>query len=604
MALVAVEGLRVELTQGGAPIVEDVSFQIYRGEVLGLVGESGSGKTTVGLAMLADARQGARIAKGIVSIGGIDLLTLSAEELRTVRGRVVAYVPQNPIAALNPALRLGRQLHELVTLDEPSVHGSIARERISRVLREVQLPSESRFLRRFPHQLSGGQQQRVCIAMAFMRKPKFLVLDEPTTGLDVTTQSHILKTIRELCNLHKVAALYVTHDLTVIADLAHRVVVLYAGRVAEIAGSKRLFRMPAHPYTRRLLSAIPDVRQRHDLKPIPGEAPMPELRPSGCSFHPRCPCAIPRCSEERPGPINLGSGDVVWCLRARELENYSNRLNDAQPWAAPETGAPLLRVRRINAFYGDQQVISDVSFDVRTGECVALVGQSGSGKSTLSRILIGLHPSHAGEVLLKNEPLNPYSRLRPVQARQSIQYIFQSPYSSLNPKHTVNEILSLPAHHYFGLSGSSAHRMVAEALEKVSLQANVTSRFPTELSGGELQRVAIARAIICRPELLICDEITSALDVSVQAAIIQLLQRLRVVDRISLIFVTHNLALVRAIADRVLVLNSGRLIESGDMPSVLENPKESYTRQLIEDTPSAQRVWQSEEMGAVPLAMP
>jgi peptide/nickel transport system ATP-binding protein len=579
-----VDGLRVELPGSGEDIVSGVSFQIASGEVLGLVGESGSGKTTIATALLGYARGGARITQGRVAVDGVDLLALRRDKLRECRGKVVAYVPQDPSAALNPALRIGTQLREL-----PEVHGlptgETPLERIELVLEEVKLPSDRGFLRRFPHQLSGGQQQRICIAMAFLLRARLIVLDEPTTGLDVTTQALVLETIRALCVAHGVAALYVTHDLAVVANLADRVLVMYAGRLAEVGSSEQVFRRPAHPYSSRLIAAIPHVGQRRVLDAIPGQAPAPGTRPAGCFFEPRCPIRIDRCSSQEPPLVEVDTGHVARCHRA-EVTNSARRPPmpmDAAPDADQRTA--ILSVADVSASYGQQAVLHDVSLELRSRECLALVGESGCGKTTLARSIIGLMRTYTGEIRFRGQTLARAARDRPSDQRRAIQYIFQSPYNSLNPRKTIYQIVETPLRHFFGLAGSGAGERVEATLARVALPREVLTLYPDQLSGGERQRVAIARALICEPEILICDEITSALDVSVQAAIIHLLTQLRGSEQLSLLFVTHNLALVRAIADRVIVMQRGRILESGETGRVLDAPKEPYTRELLADTP-------------------
>jgi peptide/nickel transport system ATP-binding protein len=580
-----VSELRVELHPSGHEIIKDIGFSVGRGEVVGLVGESGSGKTTVALALLGHAKRGTRIADGSVRVDGVEMVGRSVAEVRAARGSNISYVPQDPAAALNPALTIGTQLFEVIETHRRSATSDEARDRVLETLREVELPPERTFLRRFPHQLSGGQQQRVCIAMAFLLRPKMIVLDEPTTGLDVTTQAHVLETVRELCDEHNVGAVYVSHDLAVVSVLAQRVLVMYAGRVVEAGPVKRLFTRPGHPYTRRLVEAIPDISARLVLEAIPGHVPPPGRRPEGCVFAARCPVALPSCYDGEPPYVQLEPKHDVACFRAAEVAESDLSLVVA-PDAARATAEPVLVVRAINAFHGNQQVVHDASLDLRPRECVALVGESGSGKTTLSRAIMGLHLPRSGEVVFHGEVLSADVRKRPAKSRRGLQYIFQSPYNSLNPRRTIGEIVGVPIEHFFGLRGRKRAERVYGALERVSLPPAVAAAFPDELSGGERQRVAIARALACEPKVLICDEITSALDVSVQAAIIQLLDDLRRQEELAIVFVTHNLALVRTIADRVMVLSAGHVVESGITASVIGHPEHPYTRELIADTPT------------------
>ncbi len=585
-SLVEVRDLRVELTGTGDDVVDEISFTIEAGEVLGLVGESGSGKTTIGTALLGHARRGAAIVGGEVVVDGTSILDLSGDRLRQIRGSLVAYIPQDPTASLNPALRIERQLSEMLDAHVPEWSEERRRTRINAVLDEVKLPQDSEFLRRYPHQLSGGQQQRVAIAMAFILQPRLIVLDEPTTGLDVTTQAHVLETVRELCSAHGVAGLYVTHDLAVVANLADRVLVAYAGRLAELASRRDLFERPVHPYTRRLLATIPLVSERRALDPIPGQAPAPGSRPGNCFFAPRCSFALPICTAEEPPVIEASPGHFARCVRAGELLTQALPANVVTHEVPADGAEAILTVDGLSTFYGSRQILFGVSMSLRPNECLALVGESGSGKTTLARSIIGLATTWYGEIAYKGEPLGNKARLRPVEVRRELQYIFQSPYTSLNPRRSIEESIAMPLQHFFGLKGRKAREQVEWALESVSLPARFVSRYPDELSGGERQRVAIARALVCEPEVLICDEITSALDVSVQASIVRLLEELRQEYGLALLFVTHNLALVRSVADRVIVMENGRIVETGDLDDVLDRPHETYTRMLLANTPS------------------
>lgn len=584
-AAVEVSDLRVELLSGAGTIVEDVSFSIEAGEILGLVGESGSGKTTVATALLGDARRGALISGGSVRIGAVEVLALGPAKLRRLRGRVVSYISQDPSAALNPAVRIGSQLGELIAVHERATDRSQRGARVRQALAEVNLPASRDFLRRYPHQLSGGQQQRVCIAMAFLLRPQVIVLDEPTTGLDVTTQAHVLATIRELCVAHEVAALYVSHDLAVVSELASRVVVMYAGRTVEVGPTTDVFARPGHPYTRKLVEAIPDVRVRERLAAIAGRAPRPGTRPPCCVFAPRCEAALAICHEQAPPPQRLAAGQVVRCHRALELRERSRPPRESLPAAAASSAPPVLAVRDARALYDGREVLHGVSLELQPRECLALVGESGSGKTTLSRAVVGLVTQARGTVVFEGQELSPTVSGRPRSARRKLQYIFQSPFASLNPRKSIAEIIETPLRHFFDLSRHELVQRAVDALERVELSGAVLRRYPHELSGGERQRVAIARALGCEPSVLICDEITSALDVSVQAAIVELLRELQESQELALLFVTHNLALVRTIADRVAVMEAGRIVETGAAEQILDAPGEAYTRALLDNTP-------------------
>ncbi|MBA1201029.1 ABC transporter ATP-binding protein [Pseudomonas capeferrum] len=578
-----VSDLRVELA-GQVEVLAEVSFGLTAGEIVGLVGESGSGKTTLATALLRHARQGARIVGGRIEVAGQAVLELEGEALRLARGGLVGYVAQDPATALNPALRVGALLHETLLAHQPGATRDELRQRIVETLLDVGLPDDKAFLRRFPHQLSGGQQQRVMLALAFVLRPRLIVLDEPTTALDVTTQAHVLETLKRLCRGHGVAALYVTHDLAVVRDLVDRVLVMYAGRLVEMAGREALFVRPAHPYTRALLAAIPDIARRQPLQAIAGHAPAPGQRPVGCAFAPRCPRRRSECLVVEPALLAHDGIHQVACLVPhQEPVTLTDTVSEAAA-PVPEGEAVLLEVRDLDVAY-DRQVLFDVSLQVGQGECLALVGESGSGKTSLARAIAGLGENVQGHLRYAGEPLAFSARRRDARLRHQIQYVFQNPYRALNPRQTVLQTLSAPLAHFFGVRGNEARRRVEAVLERVSLSTRVAHLYPHSLSGGERQRVAIARALICEPRLLVCDEITSALDVSVQASILALLRRLQG-QGLTLLFVTHDLGVVRAIADRVLVLRQGRVVEQGTTEQVLGQPADPYTRTLVAHSPS------------------
>jgi peptide/nickel transport system ATP-binding protein len=585
-AVLEVESLRIEVERTKVDIVDEISFHIPAGEVLGLVGESGSGKTTVGLAMLGHTRRGAKIAGGEVRVDGHDILGLSAAQLRALRGRTVSYVPQDPSSALNPNLRIGLQLRETLAAHGFGASDEEREARLREMLAEVLLPSDAPFLRRYPHQLSGGQQQRVGLAMAFACRPRVIVLDEPTTGLDVTTQAHVLATVRMLCDAHGVAALYVSHDLAVVATLANRVAVMYGGRMVEIGPERVLFQESAHPYTRRLIEAIPEMSGKHALEGIPGTAPRPGLRTRGCFFAPRCQFVVEKCWDAFPPVSRVSPSHEVRCYRFADVRAEGARDRRPAPPRSVGEADVLIDVRNVDASHGDRQVLFDVSLTVKPRQCVALVGESGSGKTTLARCIAGLHRSFTGEIALRGRPLPRGARARDRETRREIQYVFQSPYSSLNPHKTVGQIVGQPLALFFEHGRAGTHSRIVQALERVSISTSVIDRYPHELSGGERQRVAIARALVAEPTLLVCDEITSALDVSVQAAIVDLIAELQREMQLGLLFVTHNLALIRTIAEEVAVMSAGKIVELGKVDDILDSPKEPYTRSLLADTPS------------------
>jgi peptide/nickel transport system ATP-binding protein len=582
---VDVAGLRIETT-GGREIVADVSFSVAQGKCLALVGESGCGKTSTALALLGHAREGTRVTAGTVRLaGGEDVLAMSDARRRRLRGAEISYVPQDPTASLDPRQRVGAQVAEVLRVAGRSRAEAAAGT--ADMVARVGLPNDPAFLRRFPFELSGGQQQRLAIAMALIGGPSVVVLDEPTTGLDAATQARVLDLLRDLGREREVAFVYVTHDLAAVDGLADHVAVMYAGRVIEEGEKQRVFSRPAHPYTALLLDSVPRLSLRLALRGIPGTAPAPGRRPTGCRFAPRCPLAIDVCRTEEPEPLAV-EGRRVRCHRAFEITRAIDRAAVASSPPAPDTS--LLRVDGLAASYpktargqGEGFALQDISFGVAPGECIALVGESGSGKSTLGRCIVGLHRPDAGAITLRGEPLAAHARDRTARQCQEIQFVFQNPNRSLNPARTVSEIIGRPLER-LGIGRRERRGRTKDLLERVRLPEAAIDRYPRELSGGEKQRVAIARALAPRPVLLICDEITSALDVSIQAAIVSLLDELRA-DGLAMLFVTHNLALVNSIADGVVVLEGGRIQEQGTAASVLGDSQHDYTRMLLAAVP-------------------
>ncbi len=582
--VVRVEGLRVELGSG-APIVEEVSLEVHAGEVLGLVGESGSGKTTVALALLGYARPGCRITAGAVQVDGEGLTGRGEAALRSLRGRLVSYVPQDPGSALNPSLRVGAAIGDMVRAHAPGRNpGEAAFEALAR----VHLPGDRAFARRFPHQLSGGQQQRVTIATALVCEPPAVVMDEPTTGLDVVTQAHILEEVDRLRAESGLAVVYVSHDLAVVASIADRIAVMYAGRVVEEGPAAEILARPRHPYTRGLIASIPDHVVPRRLHGIPGVATGVGDRPRGCAFATRCLQRVARCDEEMPELEPASAGHLVRCFEWARTPALSLEEPVGTRHTSPGT-EPLLAVEGLTAVHssraGTVVAAEDVSFALAPGECVALVGESGSGKTTIARCVAGLHVPAAGRIFLDGKPLAPKARARTREERRRVQIVFQNPYDSLNPRHRVGDSISRPARILRGLDRREAEAEVAALLGRVRLPAALATRFPGELSVGERQRVAIARALAAAPDLVVCDEITSALDVSVQAAVLELLAELRAELGLSLLFISHDLGVVASVADRVLVLERGIVCEEGPVGELLAAPAHEYTRRLVAAAP-------------------
>jgi peptide/nickel transport system ATP-binding protein len=568
----------------GAEILQDVSLDVYAGEVLGLVGESGSGKTTLALAMIGYVRRGLRFAGGAVRLDGLDVLALPEDDLRKLRGSTLAYVPQDPATALNPARRIGPQLREALTF-----HGrddAEAADRVHQLLAEVGLGSVPNVLDAFPHQLSGGQQQRATIAMAFACRPAIIVLDEPTTGLDVTTQRRVLETVRQLCSDYGVAAVYVSHDVAVVGELANRVAVLYAGRVVEVGAMTDVFGAAEHPYTRGLLRAVPSPDRAGHLVGMEGLPPRPGARPAGCSFAPRCPLVVDECRVAVPDLVAASAaGHAARCIFVGQERSARRSAEPERTHSTTTSDEAILVVEGLGASYGATAVLHDISLEIPRGACVAVVGESGSGKTTLARCVVGLHRSWSGRIRFQEAELAPGVHERSIEELRLLQYVFQNPYASLNPRRSIGGLVAQPVDHFSKLARSDRDRAVRDAIASVSLSVELVSRYPDQLSGGERQRVAIARTLAVSPSLLVCDEVTSALDVSVQASVVELLRRLQSEHGLSLLFITHNLALVRSIAQQVVVMREGRVVESGPVEAVLDDPQDPYSRALMHDVP-------------------
>jgi peptide/nickel transport system ATP-binding protein len=593
----------LEVTAGnGDHILNSVSLDLLPGQSIGLVGESGSGKTALAHALLGFARPGLHLSGGSVRVRGTELVGRSERELRELRGRVISYVPQDPATSLNPSIRVINQVREILRAHAPERESD---QHILDVFRRVELPVDEAFLRRYPHQLSGGQQQRLALALAIACEPPVIVLDEPTTGLDVITQATILEEVRRLQRELGVALVYVTHDMAAVASVVDRIAVMYAGDIIEEGAVAGVVSRPHHPYTRGLVSSVPDPRTARTLTGIPGVAVAPGEVGDTCAFAPRCELKIPACEESRPPLYAVGNDRSVRCIRWELTPAPSFVPRAIVPEAAAAT--PLLAVTNLRAVYGGRiatvVAVDDVSFDVASGECVALVGQSGSGKTTVARCVVGLHAPAAGSIRLDGADLAHKAGARSRVERRRIQIVFQNPFESLNPRQSVAEAVSWPAQTLGGMGKKDARAQVDVLLERVRLPARMARRFPGELSGGERQRVAVARALAARPDLLVCDEVTSALDVSVQAATLDLLAELRRELGLAMLFITHDLGVVAAVADRVLVLDRGVVCEHGRTNDILATPEAEYTRRLVDAAPTLATAEQAgpEVAGTLPV---
>jgi peptide/nickel transport system ATP-binding protein len=573
-------------------VLDRVSFMIAPGETFGLAGESGSGKSTMLYQALGYRHPMSRVDGGRLLFQGADVLSLGPAALQRLRGDRVSLVPQNPTTALSPSMRVAEQVEEVLV-----AHGAIgshrhATARVAELFALVGLPDPRRIGERYPHQLSGGQQQRVVIAMALACSPDLLLLDEPTTGLDVTTQKQILDLLRDLRRQVGMAMLYVTHDLGVLGEIADRIGVMYAGHIVEVAPIADLFRHPRHPYTRGLLAARPQIDEGGALRrPLRGMLRRQEL-PPGCPFAPRCDHAEPSCAVNRQQLDAVSPGHLVACQRWGAISGPA-AIAGGRVLAEVACGKheePLLELSDVTLGYGRGgwlgagpkiTIVRDLSLTVERGELLAVVGESGSGKTTVARAISGLVEPHAGTMRFRGERLPGGIRDRSTTLRREIQYVFQNPDASLNPRMTIGGILARPLRVYYGADNATIHERVAAALEDVRLDRSYAARYPDQLSGGERQRVAIARAVIVDPVLLICDEVLSALDVSVQATIVELLRRLRGEHGLAMLFISHDLAVVRSIADRVAVLFHGELVETGPTSEIFAPPFHPYTHSLL-----------------------
>ncbi|MES0343620.1 MAG: ABC transporter ATP-binding protein [Anaerolineales bacterium] len=578
-------------------VLQRVNLQITTGETVGLVGESGCGKSTLGQAMMGYLRSGSQVLGGTVNFANNSMFGLTDRELESIRGRQIALIPQNAGDSLTPTLRIGNQIIEAIELNA-NLSGSAARERMLELLAQVRLPHSEVMAGRYPHELSGGQQQRAVIAMALAAEPTMLILDEPTTGLDVTTQAHLLNLLRDIVSEMGTAMMYISHDMGVIARVSDRVALMYAGQIVEDTNVAEIFRSPTHPYARGLLESIPRLTLAGIPNSMPGQPPIPGTLP-GCSFAPRCSFTSDICTNEPPFLDSIpGTPHRVRCHNWQKVlaTDFSQGLQQVFHTIPSTTKDELAielsdveityyRPKLFDRFRSEPEppaTVSDVNLTIHRGETIALVGESGSGKTTIVRVMAGLLSAQKGQIRFEDCDLTVEVDRRPMETCKNIQLIFQNPDASLNPRHTVAEILDQPLKLYFPeMSRDERRARQIELLERVRLDGRYRLRYPGQLSGGEKQRVAIARAFAADPEVVLCDEVTSALDVSVQAAVLDLLADLQQERSTTYIFIAHDLAVVKAIADRVVVLYQGRLCEVGTVEQIYSPPYHPYTETLL-----------------------
>ncbi|WP_440681043.1 ABC transporter ATP-binding protein [Candidatus Pelagibacter sp. HIMB1623] len=578
-------------------ILRDVTTNIKKGETVGIVGESGSGKSTLALAMMGYVKHGLFTMSGECLFNSLNLLDLSNNELEKIRGRKIAMIPQNAGQSLTPNLKIGYQIEEALKL-HTNLNENDRKNRISELLNNVRLPSPDVMALRYPHELSGGQQQRVAVAMALAGNPELLLLDEPTTGLDVTTQAHVLELLRDIAKDTGTSMVYVSHDLGAIAQVCDRVIVMYAGEIVLEGPVRKILKEPIHPYTNGLLKSIPKLSLEGLPESMSGAQPQPGHIGEGCSFYDRCNISDEKCKIKAPDLEFLSEIDTsVRCFNYKKV--IIDQSKDIQIKNLDEKNVEnneILSLSDVSISYAKQSfldqlfnkltdsnpTVKDININVNKGETIALVGESGSGKSTILKSIAGLLKTKDGKInFAQNRILSEDLKNRSSDDLRAIQLIFQNPDESLNPNHTVEQILSQPLKLYFGLKGDELKKNIIELLEKVRLGEFYLTRYPRQLSGGEKQRIAVARSFAAKPDIILCDEVTSALDVSVQAAVLNLLKKLKDDFGTTYIFVSHDLAVVKAISDRVAVLYQGRLCEIGPSKNVYKFPSHPYTEVLL-----------------------
>ena len=577
-------------------VLRNVSLSIGRGEAYGLVGESGCGKSTAALSVVRYLPRNGSITGGAIAIDGKDVMKLDAEALRRARAETVSMVYQDPGKALNPSIRIGRQLTEIFEL--AGITGKAAEERALAMLKRVRISDPVGVMQRYPHQLSGGMQQRVAIAMALANDPSMLILDEPTTGLDATVEAEVLDLIAQLRRELSASILFTSHNLAVVSNMCDRVGVLYAGMLVEEGTTKDVFNDPRHPYTVALLRCLPRGGQRKDqgrLDTIPGFLPGIGATITGCAFADRCALADDRCRRELPPLYELGDGRLSRCHYHDKAQTLPRATPSDVKLPAPATAAePVLRVENVNKTYASHghalRAVKDVSLDLAPGETLGLVGESGSGKTTFARLLLGLvAPDEGGQITLEGKTLAPRLEGRGDDQVKAMQIVFQNPDSALNRSHSIRHLIGRALKRLAGLSGKALEARLDELVRSVRLTERHLAAKPRQLSGGLKQRVAIARAFAGDPRIVVCDEPTSALDVSVQAAILNLLADLQAKERVSYIFISHDLGVVRYLSDKIAVLYLGRIMELGPSEDVFSGPHHPYTEALLSAVPKLDR---------------
>tara|TARA_B100001029_G_scaffold73080_1_gene59684 strand:- start:2778 stop:4805 length:2028 start_codon:yes stop_codon:yes gene_type:complete len=578
-------------------ILKNITTNIKKGETVGIVGESGSGKSTLALAMMGYVKQGLFTMDGECIFNSSDLLKMENRELEKIRGRKIAMIPQNAGQSLTPNLKIGYQIDEALKL-HTKLNKSERDNKTSELLNKVRLPSPETIALRYPHELSGGQQQRVAVGMALAGNPDLLLLDEPTTGLDVTTQAHVLELLNFIAKDTGTSMVYVSHDLGAIAQVSDRIIVMYSGEIVLEGPARDILKQPVHPYTYGLLKSIPKLSLAGLPDSMPGSQPQPGTIQKGCSFYDRCNFAEDKCKKNSPNLEYVSELKTsVRCFNYKKLIEKKNDKNTKIKRNEKNIKInEILNLTDVSISYAKQKfldqilnkitdtnpTVKDINININKGETLALVGESGSGKSTILKSIAGLLRTKEGKIKFdKDKILSNDLKKRNSSDLRAIQLIFQNPDESLNPNHTVEEILAQPLKLYFGLSGEELKKNIIELLEKVRLGKFYMTRYPRQLSGGEKQRVAVARAFAAKPDIILCDEVTSALDVSVQAAVLNLLQKLKEDFGTTYIFVSHDLAVVRAISDRVAVLYQGRLCEIGPSKNVYQFPSHPYTEVLL-----------------------